>query len=142
MRVLTVECDAALAERWAAAFRRAGHLVRAAHSAREAGLALLSQPFDLLVADLDLGEASGLSVATLAGLRATPCPAILLSGSRAFPNGELFRLCPTLAAVLPRRVRAEELLAVAEYQVARARAPVGPGCGAVPPAALAAPPSA
>ncbi|SFP69664.1 response regulator transcription factor [Tranquillimonas alkanivorans] len=120
MKILVVECDPALGPAWAAALTAAGHGVTLAGSMEEGGQALLTTLYDLVVVDLDLGEHSGIPLVNLFAIRNPRRPALLMSGSRLFSRGELFRLCANISMVLPRGICPSELVAVAEHQGARA----------------------
>lgn len=117
MKVLVVEDDDILRSLWVEVFGNAGHDVFEASDAAGARTCLHTHSVDVAVLDLNLGEESGLSVATLAAYVNPDCKVVVITGSHLFANGELFEIAPSVASVLRKPVGVEELLAVSEHQL-------------------------
>ncbi|RVV98675.1 response regulator transcription factor [Mesobaculum littorinae] len=116
MQVLIANCDTENSNAWSTVFEAAGHRVVCASTVWEAEQKLLCQRFDLLIACLELGDDSGLSLVTMAGLRTPPTMVLLMTASRTFCRGELFGFGNNIEVVLPESIPPEELLAVGEYR--------------------------
>lgn len=122
MRVLVVEDDERLRDLWVLAIEGAGASAEAVSSATSARKLLLTEAFDLVLLDLNLGQESGLSVSTLAGYVNPDCRIVVVTGSQLFPNGELFSMDPSIVTVLRKPVDLRELTAVCEHQAERCNA--------------------
>jgi DNA-binding NtrC family response regulator len=115
VNILICEDDAGLRALWAEVFGRAGHTVEAVEDSASARKALMMKQFSVMILDLYLGDDTGLSVATLAAYANPDCKIVITTGSTLFPQGELFAMAPSVAAVLRKPVSNQELLAVAEH---------------------------
>ena len=120
VKILICEDDAGLRSLWIEVFRGAGHDVTGVADAVAARRLLHLSVYDALVLDLYLGQDTGLSVATLAAYANPNCKIIVTTGSALFPQGELFSIAPSVAAVLRKPVSIEELLAVTEHGLQQA----------------------
>jgi len=116
VKVLVVEDDDTLRSLWVDVFEGAGHEVMDAADAKHARSCLRKRPCDVAVLDLNLGDETGLSVATLASYVNPDCKIVMITGSQLFANGELFNIAPAISTVLRKPVGVEEILAVSEYQ--------------------------
>ena len=115
MNILICEDDAGLRGLWAEVFTQAGHAVVAVADSKAARKALMTGQFSVMILDLYLGDDTGLSVATLAANANPECKIVITTGSTLFPQGELFAMAPSVAAVLRKPVSNRELLDVAEH---------------------------
>lgn len=117
LKVLVAEDDASLLELFSEVFTQTGHHVECADCARAARQKLLANDFDVAIVDLYLGDDCGLNIATLAGYAKPECKIIMVTGSSLFAKGELFEIAPSVATVLRKPVKIDELLAVSEHGV-------------------------
>lgn len=120
MHVLIVEPQAHLAEIWAAHLRRQGLEVRVAAGQSEAVAALATQPFDVLVLDLELAEGdSPIAVADLAGYRHPEIKVIFVNRQTFFSDGSIFDLTPNACALVQPDVPPDDLAAIVEFHARR-----------------------
>lgn len=126
MKVLVVEDDPNLRALWGAVFERVGHEARLEQSETAAQQALIEGTFDLVLLDLYLGSDRTIDVGGMAALLPPDTKIVVVTGTTAFSQGELFSVTPAVAAVLRKPVDIEDLVSVCEH--------VGAGEGSVPPA--------
>ena len=72
MKVLVVEDDPNLRALWGAVLQRAGHLPHLVETEAAARERLMTEPYDLVLLDLCLGQHDGLGVATFATYLSPP----------------------------------------------------------------------
>jgi two-component system response regulator AtoC len=113
LRILVVEDDAALAELFIQIFHERGHAIDRADDVASAVAVLVSEPFDVVLADLRLPGASGLEL--LAWVRRhRPSTRVILAS--AFVTRELATHARTLGAreVLSKPIEPTALVAAVE----------------------------
>lgn len=88
VRLLVVEDDAEVAADLAELLEAHGAIVRTAGDPTEAMLAAFSEPTDIALIDLELGDSSGADLALQWHGQETAPAVILLSGRRLTPNEE------------------------------------------------------
>jgi DNA-binding NtrC family response regulator len=112
LKVLVVEDDPNLRALWGAVIEQAGHVARQVETEPRAREALMAEPFDLVLLDLYLGERDGLSVASFATYLNAACKVVVVTGSSAYPKGELFAMAPSVWAVMRKPVDIEDIAAL------------------------------
>ena len=76
---------------------------------------LMTEPFDLVLLDLFLGETDGASVANFATHLNPSCKVVVVTGTSLYPNGELFAMAPSVWAVMRKPVDIEDIMALCEH---------------------------
>ena len=115
VNVLVVEDDPNLRALWGAVIEGAGHravLVEDEPTARET---LMSEPFDLVLLDLFLGERDGVSVASFATYLNPACKVVVITGTSLYARGELFAMAPSIWAVMRKPVDIEDIAALCAH---------------------------
>jgi DNA-binding NtrC family response regulator len=115
LRVLVVEDDPNLRALWGAVIERAGHKARLVETEPAARDMLMTEPFDLVLLDLFLGETDGASVANFATHLNPSCKVVVVTGTSLYPNGELFAMAPSVWAVMRKPVDIEDIMALCEH---------------------------
>ena len=115
VNVLVVEDDPNLRALWGAVIEGAGHralLVEDEPTARET---LMSEPFDLVLLDLFLGQRDGVSVASFATYLNPACKVVVITGTSLYAQGELFAMAPSIWAVMRKPVDIEDIAALCAH---------------------------
>jgi two-component system OmpR family response regulator len=86
MRLLVVEDNEALAASVARTFRAKGYAVDAVGTAEDAGVALRTQPYDLLILDLGLPDADGLDLVRRLRHAKSRLPVLVLTARASLQN--------------------------------------------------------
>lgn len=122
MQILVLEGDRFVGEAFRETLAKAGHAVMLCHDNDTAVEALFTGVFDLVIADLMIGDET--SIPTLDCARAF-CPQaeiILVTSSTLFPSGEMHYAISHVAYRIQKPVRPEDLAALAAH-CARTAAP-------------------
>ena len=115
MRVFILEDDPGLRFALSEAMTEVGYTVYTAGDI-DTALELLGRVApDLFLLDLMIGEHLSTQIADLAGYRFPKSNVVYITGSRKFPNGELFSLFSNTARVMRKPVDFGELRAVTEH---------------------------
>lgn len=117
MRLLIWHGTVETSTRWQNAFEGRGHHVWRARCVDEAVELLRSEPFDLLIFDLEVQGESGLTVALMAEFHQPEARAILVSEQNAQLQQDLFARLGNLRAVQGASTTPDDLVAIAEAVV-------------------------
>lgn len=115
LKVLVVEDDPNLRALWGAVIERAGYMARLVETEPEAREMLITEPFDLVLLDLFLGENEGTSVANFATHLNPACKVVVITGTALYSKGELFSMAPSIWAVMRKPVDIEDIMAVCTH---------------------------
>lgn len=85
-RILLIEDEAVLARNIARTLRKSGHIVQQAASASAARFALSVSGYDLVIADISLGDGDGLEVLASAAPQLLETPVIVMTGQDSVYN--------------------------------------------------------
>ena len=85
-RILLIEDEAVLARNIARKLRKSGHIVQQAASASAARFALSVSRYDLVIADISLGDGDGLEVLAAAAPMLSQTPVIVMTGQDSVHN--------------------------------------------------------
>jgi len=121
MRVLLLEDDDYLRMAFEHALEDLGHDVVACSSNEEAMAHLRhsSAPADLILLDLQIGDATSLSVAEFAAYAAPNTRVVVITGSELYPHGELHSRGMNVAWTLRKPVRMNDLQALVQFEEQR-----------------------
>ena len=109
LTVLVLEEDVSARGAYCTALQSTGHTVLVAETAEAARALIRAKTPDILVLDLMVGGALTTEVASYAALLTPHAQVVLITGSRLFPNGELFDLYRNLRWVLRKPVSLADL---------------------------------
>ena len=123
MKVLVVEDDPNLRALWGALIDKAGHTAHLVETEPDAREALMSEPYDLVLLDLYLGEKDGVSVANFATYLNPRCRVVVITGTSLYSKGELFGMAPSIWAVMRKPVDIEDIIALCAHVAGEAPLP-------------------
>ncbi len=124
LKVLVLEDDPALRFALSEVLEECGHLAYAAGDIPAAYEILNQVTPDLLLLDLMIGSVDSIQVADLAGYRIPDAEVIYLTGTKKYPNGELFDLSRNASWVLRKPIDFNELKAMlAHFESPSSKAP-------------------
>ncbi len=112
LKILVLEDDPALRFALTQVLEESGHLVYAAGDIPAAYEVLNQVKPELLLLDLMIGPVESIQVADLAGYRFPDAEIVYLTGSKKYPNGELFELSRNGSWVLRKPIDFNELKAM------------------------------
>ena len=115
MKVLVVEDDPNLRALWGAVIHQAGYAAQLVDTEAEARAMLMSEPFDLVLLDLFLGETEGGAVASFATRLNPACKVVIITGTAVYGKAELFALSPAICAVMRKPVNIEDIMALCNH---------------------------
>jgi DNA-binding NtrC family response regulator len=115
VKVLVVEDDPNLRTLWGAVIAKAGHDAVAVDTEPDARDRLMSEPFDLVLLDLCLGERDGVSAANFATYLNPSCKVVVVTGTSLYTKQELFALSPSVWAVMRKPVDIEDIMALCAH---------------------------
>ena len=115
MRVLIVKENPDLAQVWLRHLERQGHHVELACSQALAIQHLRETDVDVIVLDLVLDSGSAFAVADFSSYRRPDAKVIFVSDSEFFSDGSIFQHIPNACAMMPARMRLEDLGALVEH---------------------------
>lgn len=115
MDVLIVETNADLAAVWARSLERSGATIHVAESEDAAVRAMASDPFNIIVLNLNLQKGSAIAVADFAGFRHPDAKVVFVTSSTFFSDGSIFNHCANACAYLKDNTPPEDLAAIVEH---------------------------
>jgi len=115
MHILVVESNKALGKIWCNHLARQGGTPLLVATELAAIGALRFAPFDALVLDLMLPDASALAICDYASYRLPDITIVIVSTSGFFSDGSFFELIPNARAMLHASVRPDDLAAMVDH---------------------------
>ncbi|MEE9388100.1 MAG: response regulator [Paracoccaceae bacterium] len=115
MRVLIVKENTDLAKVWVGHLERQGHVVELADSQSKAVRFLLKTTVDIIVLDLVMRGGSAFAIADFVSYRLPDAKIIFVSDSNFFSDGSIFQHIPNACAMMPTKMRPEDLGALVEH---------------------------
>ncbi len=115
MHILIVEANEDLGEIWCNHLTRQGETPVHVTTESAAIDALRFTPFDVLVLDLMLPNASTLAICDYAAYRLPDIAIVIISASNFFSDGSLFELIPNARGMLHSPVQPDDLAAMIEH---------------------------
>ena len=109
MQGLIIEDDTELSKLWRIALEREGHRVDTARNVEEATHLLRFNSYDAVLLDLLLDGQNALDLAAFIGYSSPLARIIVVTGSRLYPQGEIFRDVANVAYVLRKPVPLKDL---------------------------------
>ena len=115
MLTLVVEADEELGQLWCDHLERQGGKPVLVTSEKAAIRALQFGPFDVLILDLMMPDASALAICDLATYRRPDIAIIVVTSSSFFSDGSIFELIPNARGFLHAPVLPDDLAALVEH---------------------------
>ena len=115
MHILVVEANKELGQIWCNHLKRQGETPVHVTTEDAAIDALRFTPFDVLVLDLMLPDASALAICDYAAYRLPDISIVIVSASNFFSDGSLFELIPNARGMLHSPVKPDDLAAMVEH---------------------------
>jgi len=115
MKCLILEDNALIRLDYTTALSRVGFACHTCATIAEAGYLLRTHIYDVMLMDLYVEDGLCLPLVDLVDALGRPTVIVLITGTGAFPNGEVAALSPRIDYVLRKPIVLEDLLALVEY---------------------------